>query len=357
MKLRVLLTALLILLFPTLGQADIQLVAATSLTGGGSGSLDAIECNDIKGDNTNISIQTGDVAIAVTATATYYYHYNASSTASENAPNVIVPDDRSDCSNQGAWELKSSTTSLGTMLGKWSDFADPAATRLLIWNDSTNDFEAYVPSSNRMIYFGASAALGEISFGSQYSVFMSGGPTGTPYFGTAINFNPLLVPKATLPNQTTLGSMKIDSDDFHLTLGDGATTYSYGSRTVCWTPTVIYEPDVLDASTEPTSGTFPIKDFPSYQFPGGVTLTAIIVESSNTCADSIQIEEWSNNGTSWSNVSEIDAITLAGTKTTETTITDPNVAADNVVMVDLATAACNVDWIKFTLCGRTKVYD
>lgn len=57
---------------------------ATSLTGGGTGSLDSID-----GANLN----DGDMAIVVTSVGySYFYRLNAASGASESSPDVIAPD-------------------------------------------------------------------------------------------------------------------------------------------------------------------------------------------------------------------------------------------------------------------------
>jgi len=87
--------------------AKSAIIGFTGLTGGGTGALDAIECEDILGDDTDRAIATGDMAIGVNSSGEFYvYRYNAAGTASENSPLIIVPDDRAaDCSGNGQWEL------------------------------------------------------------------------------------------------------------------------------------------------------------------------------------------------------------------------------------------------------------
>lgn len=56
---------------------------ATSLIGGGTGALDAIDGNDLTG---------GDGAMVVTSTTVYFYYLNSSSSDVEASPDTIVPD-------------------------------------------------------------------------------------------------------------------------------------------------------------------------------------------------------------------------------------------------------------------------
>jgi hypothetical protein len=103
-----LLIALLSLLFllPSPLQAKTGMIFVTALTAGTAGSLDAVECGDIIGDNTNRPIAEGDVALVVTSGKLFYiYRYDASGTDVTSSPSIIVPNDRSLCSNVGQWEL------------------------------------------------------------------------------------------------------------------------------------------------------------------------------------------------------------------------------------------------------------
>ena len=81
------------------------IIGFTALNGGGTGALDAVECEDILGDGTNRAIATGDAAIGNVSGVVYHYRYNATGVSAESSPLIIVPDDRADCSSQGQWEL------------------------------------------------------------------------------------------------------------------------------------------------------------------------------------------------------------------------------------------------------------
>ncbi len=97
----------ILLAFGTTAFAKSAIIGFTALTGGGTGALDAVECEDILGDNTNRAIATGDFAIGMTSDKDFYfYRYNASGTSSESSPDIIVPDDRAaNCAGNGQWEL------------------------------------------------------------------------------------------------------------------------------------------------------------------------------------------------------------------------------------------------------------
>ena len=55
------------LFIPALSYAKTAQIFATALNGGAAGALDAVECEDILGDNTNRAIATGDIAAVATS--------------------------------------------------------------------------------------------------------------------------------------------------------------------------------------------------------------------------------------------------------------------------------------------------
>lgn len=90
---------LLLLATPSFAAKNISFGA---LTGGTSDALDAVPVNDINNDgNENDPIETGDRAFGIVNDLFYAYIYDASSSASEDSPGIIVPDDRED--GTGAW--------------------------------------------------------------------------------------------------------------------------------------------------------------------------------------------------------------------------------------------------------------
>lgn len=98
---------LLLLLFPAVSHSKTAIIGATGFTGGGTGALDAIECDDILGDNSMRAIATGDIAFVIDSNKHVgILRYNASGTDSEDSPRVVVPDDQeADCASSGQWEL------------------------------------------------------------------------------------------------------------------------------------------------------------------------------------------------------------------------------------------------------------
>jgi len=108
MILRLLLILLLLLLPVKLQAADVGVILRTSYVGGVSGALDAVECDDIQGNNTNRRIATGDRALVLGASSLALYVFDVTGTSSETgaAPYlVITPDDRADCGGTGQWNL------------------------------------------------------------------------------------------------------------------------------------------------------------------------------------------------------------------------------------------------------------
>jgi hypothetical protein len=109
MKKLILALLMLGLFLPAQVDAKTAFIGATGLKGGIAGALDAVECEDIRGDDSNRAVATGDVAVILTsARDIYFYRYLSTGTDSEDdfgTDDPIVPDDRSDCSNQGQWEL------------------------------------------------------------------------------------------------------------------------------------------------------------------------------------------------------------------------------------------------------------
>ena len=81
----------------------------TSLTGGGSGALDALDITGASAPNAS-SLADGDTAIVATISGTtvtfYYYVYDADGTTAESSPGVIRPDDYSSAGN---WLLSNIT--------------------------------------------------------------------------------------------------------------------------------------------------------------------------------------------------------------------------------------------------------
>lgn len=132
---KVIVLLLCLLVMPSLAFAKAARITAYGLIGGAAGDLDAVECEDIKGDNTDRAIATGDMAeVIVSGVGTYWYIYDAAASDAESSPTIIVPDDRvADCAGNGQWDIVSFIATLpadatkvfdGT--GTWVDIEDLA---------------------------------------------------------------------------------------------------------------------------------------------------------------------------------------------------------------------------------------
>lgn len=109
-------------------------VSFGALTGGTTDALDAIPVNDVNNDGVETDpLETGDRAFGTDDDQFYSYVYDASSTASEDSPEVIVPDDRE--GGTGAWHRRYaddiSVGSIDFSYGSdYSDYLDPGRVAL-----------------------------------------------------------------------------------------------------------------------------------------------------------------------------------------------------------------------------------
>ena len=92
--------ALILVLFSFNAYAAVDFFNRTSLTGGGTGALDAL-------DVTNDAIDNGDKALVCSTGDCYLYNFNSSSGATESSPDVIKPDNDSGVgyTGNGRWIL------------------------------------------------------------------------------------------------------------------------------------------------------------------------------------------------------------------------------------------------------------
>ena len=92
-----------------------------------------------------------------------------------------------------------------------------------------------------------------------------------------------------------------------------------------------------------------MKHFPAEQFPSGATITALHIQTSATCTDALNFEEWANGGTSSS--STVEAITLSGTSTEDDgTLADSAIAADANLYVDFPASPTDIAFYMVTVC-------
>jgi len=104
----------------------------------------------------------------------------------------------------------------------------------------------------------------------------------------------------------------------------------------------LLEPDQIQS----VSDAIPFFAVDAYNYPNGITITAIRLATSASSTLTINVEEWTSPTDG--SPATIDSIaTSASSEVTETTITDALVAAGGYVFLDLD--ATDVDWAKVTI--------
>jgi len=169
--------------------------------------------------------------------------------------------------------------------------------------------------------------------------------TGTHDFGGA---DDLEIPNGNNPTTDTEGQIAHDTDDAALEIY--STRFSASVLTapeeITLPAVILYEPDEVAGIDDE----MPLHHFPAETYPHGVTVRSIHIASSATCTDPLNFEEWSNNGTAWSNDSTVEAITLSGTYTEDDgTLADNAIAADAYLFVDLDDTMDDIAYLVFTV--------
>lgn len=112
------------------------------------------------------------------------------------------------------------------------------------------------------------------------------------------------------------------------------------------------EPDSVRAilgSGGVSSDTLSFCHFPAEVYPHGVTITDIIISSSEQCSDTHELLEWSDEvGTS---ISLIESITLSSSTRNEDdgTLSDASLAADSYVAINSDDTTDDIMWLMITL--------
>jgi hypothetical protein len=92
----------------------------------------------------------------------------------------------------------------------------------------------------------------------------------------------------------------------------------------------------------------PFKTIDAEQYPHGIVITAITLQTSASSTYAINVENWSDPVTIDASNPTIDAITTsAGTEVTEDTITYSTIAAGQIIMLDLP--ATDIGWFTITI--------
>jgi hypothetical protein len=143
-----------------------------------------------------------------------------------------------------------------------------------------------------------------------------------------------------------------DNNNPGIAVHDGSNVRYYATRTKCFEPVVLAEPDQL----QPISDIWTILSFPAEQYPVGFIIEAIQITTSANCGDALNFEEWTNTN-SWSLVETVEAITLDGDTFTEDdgTLSSATMAADSYLRVDLPASPTDIASYEITVCGQIPV--
>jgi hypothetical protein len=143
-----------------------------------------------------------------------------------------------------------------------------------------------------------------------------------------------------------------DNNNYAIAVDDNTNTRYYSTRTKCFEPVIWAEPDQM----QPISDTWPVMRFPAEQFPAGFVIEAIQITTSSACTDTLDFREYSQNGTSWSNDSQIESITLSGVFTEDDgTLADANIAADAEIWINMDDSTDNIAWMAIQICGQIPI--
>lgn len=153
------------------------------------------------------------------------------------------------------------------------------------------------------------------------------------------------IPNGTNPTVDAAGEVAIDTNNASVRFHDGTAARTLPA--LMSESFTILEPDLVQAIERIVA----LKHFNAESYPFGATLTDIVISTSATCTDSVDILERANSGTAWSTTSTVEAITLSGTRTEDDgTLTDSGIAADAYVAVDLGTGfSCDIGFLMVTL--------
>ena len=138
------------------------------------------------------------------------------------------------------------------------------------------------------------------------------------------------------------GAFNWDADDDQYDIHNGTAVYAMPlelSETI-----TIMQPDLVQAERDAVL----LWAFESEVYPAGVLITRIIITTSAACADDLNFEEWTTDGSSWTTVATVDAITIGGVRTDAGGITDGEMAADSYLYLDLDGSPTDIQSMEIT---------
>jgi hypothetical protein len=158
------------------------------------------------------------------------------------------------------------------------------------------------------------------------------------------------IPHSTSPSLTSDGqiALETDADSLNIQAGSGIAggvpvNTDVALPLIQQKVMMFAEPDQLILVTDK----IPWFTVDAYNFPSGITVTAVRVATSASSTDTYTIEEWTDPTTYSKDIVSVGL--SAATEGTATTITSASVSAGSYVFIDLDDAQDNINWCKLTI--------
>jgi len=309
----------------------------TSLSGGGTGALDAIDITGAGSPNAD-NLAEGDSAIVTVISGTdvtmYWYLYDASGTSAESSPNIIRPDDYATAGN---WLLVKKKSTAFILTPQEAEPSGSAVGDIYVADNDNWDPCTYTGTNDYMVICTTAGP------GGTYLIIRDM-VTGEQFFST------LEFPNGTDPDITIEGQVSHDTDganetsDVSMRGNDGSNQFAWARKLKCFNATIPSPNDYDNALRD---------KFLIWSNETGMTFTVTKIEAwADTDSSALNVEEYDADGTS--NNATIDAINCAdgsGPYTdTETTITGATVEANHIIALDFDDTD-DPGWVKITICG------
>jgi hypothetical protein len=230
--------------------------------------------------------------------------------------------------------------------------ADGGTDGTIAWDGANDEWE--IANGNVGIGDTSPASLFTVGAGDAFQINSSGSiaaatgmaSTGTVDFSSATSLG---IPAATAPALSADGQIALETDEDAVNIqGGSGSAGGVPANTDVALPLVrqkditLLEPDQIQV----VSDAIPMFTVDSFNYPNGITITAIRLATSSNSTLAVNVEEWVSP-TDGAPVTIDNIATSSSTEITETTISDASVAAGSYVMLDLDTT--DINWAKLTV--------